>query len=150
MAQSDEQIKDSLETAPETGMRQLTSAKKSAQVSRKVSDHLANERTFLAWMRTGLATIAFGFVVERFGLLLRELGFKSNVIVIPAHYSTFFGVALTVLGVVMMIVALFNFLQIRRSIDREEFHPRAWYAIVLTALASVVGVLLAVYLFLTG
>ncbi len=150
MAQSDEQIRDGLETAPEAGTRLFTGAKKATQVSRKVSDHLANERTFLAWMRTGLATIAFGFVVERFGLLLRELGFKSNIIGISAHYSTFFGVALTVLGVGMMIVALLNFLHIRRAIDCEEFRPRAWYAVVLTVLASVVGVLLAVYLFLTG
>ena len=48
------------------------------RTSKKVTDHLANERTFLAWMRTGLATITFGFVVERFGLLLRELGFQGQ------------------------------------------------------------------------
>src|SRR5579884_2335842 len=112
MAQSDEQIKDGLETVPETGMRQLTSAKKSAQVSRKVSDHLANERTFLAWMRTGLATIAFGFVVECFGLLLRQRRCKHNIIGISAHYSSFFRVALAGLGLGMMIVALLNFLHI--------------------------------------
>ena len=45
---------------------------KNVITSKKVSDHLANERTFLAWIRTGLATIAFGFVIERFGLALRE------------------------------------------------------------------------------
>src|SRR5579875_1754452 len=116
MAQSDEQIRDGLETAPEAGTRQFTGAKKAAQVSRKVSDHLANERTFLAWMRTGLATIAFGFVVERFGLLLRELGVKGITVAVSFHYSTFFGVALTLLGVVMMSVALMNFLHIRRAI----------------------------------
>src|SRR5438477_12792013 len=84
-------------------------------ISKKVTDHLANERTFLAWIRTGLATITFGFVVERFGLLLRELGFKGNTTVIPYHLSSFFGVCLTVLGVIMMIVALLEFLRNRRS-----------------------------------
>jgi len=77
--------------------------------SKKVTDHLANERTFLAWIRTGLATIAFGFVVERFGPLL----------------SSFFGVCLAALGVIMMIVALLEFLHNRRSIDAERFHPSA-------------------------
>src|SRR6266516_2878521 len=73
--------------------------------SKKVTDHLANQRTFLAWIRTGLATITFGFVVERFGLLLRELGFKIGLNeVFPVHYSSFFGVSLTLLGVIMMIV----------------------------------------------
>lgn len=119
--------------------------------SKRVTDHLANERTFLAWLRTGLATITFGFVVERFGLLLRELGLKSSSsAVIPAHYSSIFGVALTLLGVVMMIVALLNFLHVRRSIDDEDFHPHVGFAILLTIIASLVGVLLALYLVLTA
>ena len=119
--------------------------------SKKVTDHLANQRTFLAWIRTGLATITFGFVVERFGLLLRELGIKIGLTeVLPIHYSSFFGVSLTILGVIMMVVALFEFLQIRRSIDLERFHPPAAFSIVLTILASLIGALLALYLFLTG
>src|SRR6266849_3318425 len=119
--------------------------------SKKVTDHLANQRTFLAWIRTGLATITFGFVVERFGLLLRELGIKTGLAeILPVHYSSFFGVSLTILGVVMMIVALFEFLQIRRSIDSERFHPPAVFPVVLTILASLIGTLLAVYLLLTG
>jgi putative membrane protein len=150
MAQSDKQIKNSLESDGEAEGQQSAGPMKAVQVSRRVSDHLANERTFLAWMRTGLATIAFGFVVERFGLLLRELGVKGISIAVSFHYSTFFGVALTLLGVIMMIVALMNFLHIRRAIDQEEFHPRAWYAIVLTVLASIIGLLLAIYLLLTG
>src|SRR5438477_6572690 len=99
--------------------------------SKRVTDHLANERTFLAWVRTGLATITFGFVVERFGLLLRELGLKSSPSsIIPAHYSSIFGVSLTLLGVVMMVVALLNFLHNRRSIDEENFHPRVGFAVL--------------------
>jgi putative membrane protein len=119
--------------------------------SKKVTDHLANQRTFLAWIRTGLATITFGFVVERFGLLLRELGIKIGLTeVLPIHYSSFFGVSLTILGVIMMVVALFEFLQIRRSIDLERFHPSVAFPVILTILASLVGILLALYLLLTG
>ncbi len=124
---------------------------KHIDTSKKVTDHLANQRTFLAWIRTGLATITFGFVVERFGLLLRELGFKIGLAdVLPIHYSSFFGVSLTLLGVIMMIVALVEFLQIRRSIDSERFHPPAAFSIILTILAALIGTLLALYLFLTG
>jgi len=129
---------------------QNVSTPKQVDTSKKVTDHLANERTFLAWIRTGLATITFGFVVERFGLLLRELGFKGDTTVIPYHLSSFFGVCLTVLGVIMMIVALLAFLHNRRSIDAEHFHPSASFPIILTILASLVGVMLAIYLFLTG
>ena len=129
---------------------QNVSTPKQVDTSKKVTDHLANERTFLAWIRTGLATITFGFVVERFGLLLRELGFKSNTTVIPYHLSSFFGVCLTVLGVIMMIVALLEFQHNRHRIDAERFHPSASFPIILTILASLVGVILAIYLFLTG
>jgi len=118
--------------------------------SKKVTDHLANERTFLAWIRTGLATITFGFVVERFGLLLRELGFKGDTTVNPYHLSSFFGVSLTILGVIVMIVALLGFLYNRRSIDAERFHPSASFPIILTILASLIGTLLAIYLLMTA
>jgi len=124
---------------------------KQAMTSKKVTDHLANERTFLAWIRTGLATITFGFVVERFGLLLRELGLKNTVQTTSSvHYSSFIGVTLTLLGVVIMIVSLLNFLHIRNAIDNETFHPQAGFAILLTVLASLIGVVLAIYLLLTA
>jgi putative membrane protein len=118
---------------------------KKVGISKKVSDHLANERTFLAWIRTGLATIAIGFVVVRFGLTT-----TGNMTVIPSHLSSFFGICLTVLGVIMMIVALLVFLHNRLSIEAEHFHPSASFPIILTILASLVGVMLAIYLFLTG
>ncbi len=117
--------------------------------SKKVTDHLANERTFLAWIRTGLATITFGFVIERFGLLLRELGPKNQTIItLPVPFSAIIGVSLTLLGVVVIIIALLSFLQVRTAIDAESFHPSTRFAILLTILTSLIGLLLAVYLIL--
>ncbi len=131
--------------------QQTQSQPKLNTTSKHVTDHLANERTFLAWIRTGLATITFGFVVERFGLLLRELGLKSSIASVSSvHYSSFIGVTLTLLGVVIMIVALLNFLHIRRAIDTEQFHPQTSFAVLLTILASLIGVILAIYLILTA
>jgi inner membrane protein YidH len=144
MAQQEENAGNSVE-------RRYVFFPKHVGASKKVTDHLANQRTFLAWIRTGLATITFGFVVERFGLLLRELGIKTGLTeILPVHYSSFFGVSLTILGVVMMVVALFEFLRIRSSIDSERFHPPAAFSVILTILASLIGTLLAIYLFLTG
>jgi len=119
--------------------------------SKRVTDHLANERTFLAWIRTGLATITFGFVVERFGLVIRELDPKTrSLFVLSFHASTLIGVALTALGVIILVFALINFLQNRRSIDTEQFHSSAGFAIVLTLLASIIGGLLTLYLLLSA
>ena len=119
-------------------------------ISKRVTDHLANERTLLAWIRTGLAIIAFGFVVERFGLVLRELGLKPiERPIVTGHYSTVIGIMLTLLGSFVMVVALFNFLQTRRSIDQERFHPHAGFAILLTIITCLIGVVLAIYLYFT-
>lgn len=120
-------------------------------ISRKVTDHLANERTFLAWIRTGLAIIAFGFVVERFGLLLREIGLKVNSpTVFSGHNSTLIGITLTLFGIVVMVVALLSFLRTRRSIDKEQFHPHAGFAIALTLITCLIGLILAIYLYFTA
>ncbi len=142
MAQKEEIVKGDVDKAQVAGER---------RISKKVSDHLANERTFLAWIRTGLATMAFGFAVERLGLVLRQLGVKGTSIpLFSIHYSSFVGVALVILGTLVMIGALLNFLQIRTAIDREEFHPQIAFAIVLTVLASLIGLVLIVYLLLTA
>jgi len=67
-------------------------------------DHLANERTFLSWIRSCIAIMALGFVVARFGLLIRELGPNA-----PRHtpigLSTGFGVALVACGAALTILA---------------------------------------------
>lgn len=122
---------------------QKAGTEKAPLTSKKVTDHLANERTFLAWIRTGLATITFGFVVARFGLLLRQLGVKTQ---LPLHYSTIIGVALTVLGTLMMGIAFWNYAENRRSIDKEQFRPRLGIQMILTIIACLIGILLAVYL----
>lgn len=140
------------EETPRPTDEQPAPGQHASHISKNVSDHLANERTFLAWMRTGLATITFGFVVERFGLLLRELGLKGTPATSPTaiHYSAIVGVALTILGVIIMCFALANFLRTRRAIDEQRFRPPAAFAVVLTALACIVGLLLAVYLLFTS
>src|SRR5438552_15152322 len=100
MAQQDENATNIVEV-------QQVPLPKHVGTSKRVTDHLANQRTFLAWIRTGLATITFGFVVERFGLLLLELGFKIGLIeVLSIYCSSFFGVSFTTVVVIMMIVAL--------------------------------------------
>ncbi|SRR6266581_1285142 len=119
-------------------------------ISKKVTDHLANERTFLAWVRTSLAIMGFGFIVERFGLLLREIGTKITNAPIPSHYSSVVGITLTILGVVVMVVALLNFLQARRAIDREQFHPHRGFVIFLTIVTCLIGAILAIYLYLAA
>jgi len=120
-------------------------------ITSRVTDHLANERTFLAWLRTALAIMALGFAVERIGLALRDLGLKSpDVPSSPIHYSTLVGVTLVFLGVLVLIFALINFLTIRAAIEKNDFHPQAKFSIMLTVLTGVIGLILVVYLIVSG
>jgi putative membrane protein len=97
----------------------------------RYSDHAANERTFLAWVRTGIATIAFGFVVEKYNLFVQTLA-KANVIdaakrvrpdKVSGSLSRYDGLALIIVGMVIIVVALVRFIRTTRLIDDKESHP---------------------------
>jgi len=91
-----------------------------AKRSGNVTDYLANERTYLTWLRTGIATIGLGFVVAKFGLAIRELTGISALPESDVHLSSLIGVLLTVLGGAMILLAFRRFfLQSTKDQGRE-------------------------------
>jgi putative membrane protein len=119
------------------------------QKDRNVSDYLAAERTFLAWIRTGLALMAFGFVVARFGLFLQQLrivepGFQTH----SYGLSIWFGTALITGGVFVDVFASWSHLRLVRELNRGEtgFTRPSRGAIVLASFLALVGIAMAVYL----
>ena len=115
------------------------------------SDHAANERTFLAWVRTAIAVMAFGFLVERFDLFLRFAG-ASLALRAPkaaAHgLGGVAGLALLLLGLAMVAIAGFRFLATARQIDSPEQHLTVGSRldVALAALLFLLGCSLFVYL----
>ncbi|MFN2448273.1 MAG: YidH family protein [Candidatus Baltobacteraceae bacterium] len=73
-------------------------------VNVRASDALANERTYLAYVRTALAFVAFGFVVARFALFSREISIVARITVPHAGISSALGVAMVIAGVVIGVV----------------------------------------------
>jgi putative membrane protein len=96
----------------------------------RYSDHAANERTFLAWVRTGIATIAFGFVVEKFNLFVRTLaeanalGDTKNLRLqkLSGAFSHYDGLALILVGAAIVVVSLIRFVRTSRMIDDQQWH----------------------------
>jgi putative membrane protein len=90
------------------------------------SDHAANERTFLAWVRTSIAVIAFGFLVERFDLFLSFMLTQSQkkAVALPTTgFGHIAGLTLIVLGIAMIGVATWRFVRTAREIDAEALVP---------------------------
>jgi putative membrane protein len=114
-----------------------------------LSDYLAAERTLLAWIRTGLALMGFGFVVARFGLFLQQLQLLDR-----SHQATsyglslWFGTALIGFGVIVNVFAGWRHLQLVRDLDRgapSQSRP-AMQAAAVSFVLAVVGLAMAIYL----
>jgi putative membrane protein len=97
---------------------------------RGYSDHAANERTFLAWVRTGIAVIAFGFVVEKFNLFVLtmasvsslDVGHRLQIERASGPLGRYDGLALVIIGLALIAVAAFRFVRTGRQLDDEETH----------------------------
>lgn len=106
----------------------------------------AAERTLLAWSRTVLGLMGFGFIVERFGLFLRVvLGYQTE----PIHrsFSLWIGVALILLGAVLAVMSTVQYRQVVRNLSPQEIPPGYWVnmGVVTNLVLAVLGLMLAAY-----
>lgn len=111
--------------------------------------YFAAERTFLAWIRTGLGLMGVGFALARFGLFLRE--FQANQHTAPHHtgVSVYSGIALVALGVLVNIAAVTHHIRTVRELRSGTWNAGvSRNAVVLAILLAGVGVGVGVYLLL--
>jgi putative membrane protein len=87
------------------------------QGTTEIREHLANERTLLSWVRTGVSLISLGLVVERAGAFAKA----ANLQIGSTSGSDFFGLALALLGALALIIGTLQFLRNRRSISAGDF-----------------------------
>jgi putative membrane protein len=111
--------------------------------------YLAAERTFLAWIRTGLGLMGVGFAVARFGLFLRELSAsQAHTTVHAGGLSVWSGVALVFLGVIVLTASVAQHFTLTRELNSGTWLPGrvSRNAVLLALLLAVVGIGMAVYL----
>lgn len=111
----------------------------------------AAERTLLAWVRSGLTVMAFGFVVARFGLILGLLPISNPSADVMLHFnwiSSTLGIGLVVLGAAVILGALYNHRLYIRALPSEDIPQLVmpWLTSFLSVALAFVGFLLAGYL----
>ena len=108
----------------------------------------AAERTLLAWVRTGLALMGFGFVVARFGLFLRELSAADREPIRPAGPSLAIGIALILAGVAVSLLAGWEYRAVLRRIDQRlpDRPPAFPLGLALAGVLAAVGVAMVGFL----
>ncbi len=113
---------------------------------------MANERTFLAWIRTSIGLMAFGFVVEKFAFFLKKLSLfigKSAIdesVALHLGYSSFFGIGLVAFGTFMGVVSFVRYKKVERAIDDDAYRPSLLLDILLTSLIIVMGTFFVIYM----
>src|SRR5690348_18199850 len=114
-------------------------------------DYAANERTFLAWVRTAIAVMAFGFLIEKFDIFLAYMVSQAQARPIPLRGQEFAneaGLAFILLGIAMIVVAAARFYRTARDIDRRDTVARSGFRadLLLAGLLFLLGLSLFLYM----
>ncbi len=112
----------------------------------RARDHLANERTFLAWVRTGIATIVFGFAIGRFSIALREFLKIQGYSAATPGLTTWLGIISTVGGVLLILTGLSRYRTTKVQIDLNTFEPAGFVIDLVSYVLGIFGLVLAGYL----
>jgi len=117
---------------------------------RKVNpgDHLANERTFLAWIRTSIALMGFGFVIVKFALFIRQVSIAlgDKISTPPKGYSAIIGVAMVAMGAIMATLAYLRYRNIEKQLNDNNYFPSKLLSLLLTIAILIGSILLVLYL----
>ena len=104
-------------------------------------EHQANERTFLAWLRTSIALIGFGFAIARFGLFLQQFQEIPSSETHPFLNSQTLGIGLVIFGIAVIVLAAWRYNQVFSQIEQGAYRPSRWAIWLLTGIMTVLGLL---------
>ncbi len=127
---------------------------KSCPSNRNRADHMANERTFLAWIRTSIGITAFGFVVEKFALFMKQIAyfFAKETVPTPAAgqgYAPVFGILLVGFGILIGFFSFIKYRNIEKQIENDSYQSSSMLATMLAFTVIATGIFLVIYLIRT-
>jgi putative membrane protein len=110
----------------------------------RIREHQANERTFLAWLRTSIALIGFGFAIARFGIFLRQINTaitQQETTVNPLFNSENLGIILVAFGIITIALAAWRYNQVFWQIERGDYKPQRLLIWIMTLVMMTLGFL---------
>ncbi|MFM7266609.1 MAG: YidH family protein, partial [Cyanobium sp.] len=107
----------------------------------RIRDHLANERTFLAWMRSGIALLGFGVLIVRIRVLRPPLAPQ------PPGNGWRLGLAFTLVGLLMVLLSAFHYFGVRNDIEDDTYDPPDRWVILATLVILALGSCVVLYVF---
>lgn len=133
-----------------TGVTTLSLMSETPKIDRQ-REHQANERTFLAWLRTSIALVGFGLALARFSIFLRQLEGTMTSQQVPAHNPIGYenlGVLLVIIGILMIVLAAWRYNQVFWQIEKGDYQPNrliVWLIAVIVAVLGILSIPLVLY-----
>lgn len=118
----------------------------------RAQQYLANERTFLSWLRTSIALVGLGFIIARFGLFLREfnllvdIGGNTVSQITEYSFSSFLGLSMVALGVALVLYALKNYVDTNTDIENGRYIPKSKIIYIAGIVLAIFGAVMVAYL----
>jgi putative membrane protein len=119
--------------------------------TKRATEYLANERTFLAWIRTSIAVVSLGFVVARFIVWLQELSghLDPQMQQDRAGISLPIGIAMMTLGGLLPVLAAWRYHVVNRDIERGKVSADRGLVILVTAMVTLLSGVMILFILLT-
>ena len=109
--------------------------------------HLANERTFLAWVRTSVTLMGFGFVIVKFTLFLKEFTtIMQNKNLLHKEYSSLVGIIMIGLGVLIALLSFIQYKNKEMQLNKNKFYSSSFMMLLTSLMIIICGIILIIYL----
>lgn len=119
---------------------------------KKATEYLANERTFLAWVRTSIAVISLGFVVAKFSVWMRELALRISpgTPISNSGMSLPIGLSMMAFGAILAILAAWHYHLVNKALEQGTITANRGLVIIVTAAIVILATLTIIYLIITS
>lgn len=134
-------------------MKEIKNKDKASEIEifkqQNAREHLANERTLLAWIRTSIGIMAFGFVVVKFSLFIKQISLligKNSTLPPQSGYSTVIGTLLVVVGAVLLLFSYLKYKKTEKQLNNEAYKSSSKLILSMIIIIFLISISLIVYL----